>query len=106
MDLFERNTQCPWCLRINELHAGVEHAKPEDGDRSVCWGCGGLGVFLVNELGQIHIRRANKDEFLEFASDEAGKKFIAAFKASFTPTQAVTLVRGTNAHPDDGRYPR
>lgn len=78
---------CPHCGRINEAHDGpTRDATPKPGDVSLCWGCGGVGIFT--ETG---VRKPTPDEAAELEAAPKVKAAQAAIRESFTPSQASTL---------------
>src|SRR5271165_4604631 len=58
------HNKCPHCGRIHDRVCAADGSdvKPEPGAVSVCFVCGGLGVFTIGT----HIRAVTKSEFTEF----------------------------------------
>ncbi|RBB38887.1 hypothetical protein DPV79_16025 [Burkholderia reimsis] len=69
-------TTCPFCGKRNDDHTGVRgHIVPEDGDVSICIGCGQLAVFDHDAL-----RAPTDDESDEFARDAGIQKYLAVWR--------------------------
>lgn len=84
-------TSCPHCGRTNDQHAGPDReALPADGDVSLCWGCGGIGLFQVTALG-LTVRKPTADEQAELDQDPGIRAARAAMAESYTPSQASEL---------------
>ncbi len=78
---------CPHCGRINDSHDGPHPAdKPVSGDVSLCWGCGGLGIFTDGG-----IRMPTQQEQAELEADSQVRAAQAAIRESYTPQQASAL---------------
>lgn len=52
--MIEHQTTCPFCHDTVPLASSIkadEHDAPEDGDFSICWRCGEVGVFASKAAG-------------------------------------------------------
>lgn len=87
-------TTCPYCGRLNELHAGADAAsRPTAGDVSICWLCRKAGVFTAGPLG-LAVRKPTPDEQAAMAKNPQVKRALAAVSESYGPLQALGLLRG------------
>jgi hypothetical protein len=82
-------TNCPHCGRLNDQHATDEDKPPSEGDVSLCWKCGGAALFTTDG-----VRKPTIEEEADISQDPDVKKFRYAMAESFTPSQAVRMVRG------------
>lgn len=85
-------TTCPHCDRLNTQHSALEpDAKPDPGDVSLCWKCGGLAIFTENG-----VRKPTDDEEAEFSTDPDIKQFRYAIYESIRPSEAIKMVGKMN----------
>lgn len=80
---------CPHCGRLNDAHSSPDADRPGDGDVSVCWSCYGIGIFTADG-----IRLPTLEEKAELDADPEVRAVLAAMAESYTPSQAVGLLRG------------
>ena len=80
---------CPYCGRVNEVHDHPEGAKPKPGDVSICWGCRKVGIFTEDGIRQLS--GAERDAIRRDPDVQAA---LGAVAESYTPSQAVDLLRG------------
>lgn len=80
-------TKCPHCGRVNTEHDGpTPDATPGPGDVSLCWRCGGLGIFTTDG-----VRKPTPEEEQELAAAPEIRTARAAIRESYTPQQANQL---------------
>lgn len=84
-----RNISCPYCGRVNDTHSGWNKV-PQPGDVGICWKCRGLAV--LTPFG--FLRKATEEELVELRDDPELRAALAAMSESYTPLQAVDLMRG------------
>jgi hypothetical protein len=66
--IVQHPTQCPTCGRVNPLATDMrEDSAPNEGDVSVCWGCGTPAIFDRRSEGGL--RAPTKQEQAEIACD-------------------------------------
>lgn len=65
---------CPYCGMALDDHecVGPSHRRPRDGAFSLCWYCGGLGVFTTGPLGQPRLREPTTVEMANLHGDPRG----------------------------------
>jgi hypothetical protein len=73
------DTTCPSCGRKNDGHmqSGGKPVPPEEGDLSICFGCGGLGVYVTSAEGVMSVRLPNEEEAVEYAADKNVQRALA-----------------------------
>ncbi|KVT60620.1 hypothetical protein WK55_09755 [Burkholderia ubonensis] len=78
------NYACPFCAKINDRHMGLTcHVEPEDGDVSICVGCGQLAVF---DLVNAHMRVPTDDESHVFARDADIQQYLEVWRTAVRKT--------------------
>lgn len=81
----ERNTKCPHCGRVNELHSGPEPGSiPKPGDVSLCWECGEV-AFYTKDGG---LRSPTLAEWKDLLADPEIQSAREAIRQSKTPDEA------------------
>ena len=80
---------CPHCWRVNDLHDAANGATPKEGDVSLCWGCGGLGIFTTYGM-----RKATSDEERALREDPHVRAAQDAIAKSSSPADAVQRMGG------------
>jgi hypothetical protein len=73
---------CPYCGKVNDQVAMVEGegpVMPVDGDYSICFRCGGWGVFDASHAGGM--RRPTKEEERDIASDPDCREVAKAWRS-------------------------
>lgn len=82
---------CPHCGRKHEVHDGPSRgAKPKSGDASLCWGCGGIAVYVLLD-GNLTLRLPTAQEDAEIQASPQVRETRAAIAESYTPGQASRL---------------
>ena len=68
--VFSKTTNCPFCGRLNPMLTSLdgEAALPESGDFAICFGCAGVGVYVV-KADTFGVRRPTKAERREIEED-------------------------------------
>ena len=89
------NICCPSCGRENERHQSIESDAlvPGDGDWAICWACASPAVYVVSDLGVLHLRLPTDAEILEIQSDPTIAVALESMRRSDTPSEAVALAR-------------
>lgn len=83
-------TACPHCGRVNDHHrSDGEDKKPDPGDVSLCWKCGGAAIFTENG-----VRMPTEEENRDISQDPDVKRFRYAMAEALTPSQAIRMVNG------------
>lgn len=88
----EINLPCPGCGRVNQVATGATGDIPEDGDVSICWGCGVIGIFAGDPLS--HVRHPTDEERRELMADEGVQNAVRAIGYSQGPVEAVARFTG------------
>lgn len=89
----EHETHCPYCGRINSLHAGQDPAEqPGAGDMSICWKCHGVAIYDDGPSG-LTVRKPTVEEQAEIDAEPQIKRAIAAMAESYGPSTAIDLWR-------------
>lgn len=80
-------TVCPTCRRPNDSAAHASGEKPRDGDASICWVCGGIGIF--DSTAQGRMRQPSEDELAEVMANPDVRRV----------TQAIGLAKSLGVGP-------
>lgn len=78
-------TTCPWCGRVNDDVKGA-HGRPDHGDVSICFGCGGVGLFVIQPGAWTTVRKPTPTEQRELDADPFVQDVVAAVREELTPT--------------------
>lgn len=81
---------CPSCGTVNDLHSTPDGLKPGIGAVSVCWSCGGVGIFEARK-----IRKPTPDELAEVMELPEVRKALAAMSFGLGPMEAMRQMRKT-----------
>lgn len=85
-----RELRCPHCGRPNDMHETVQGAEPVPGqDVGICWKCHGL--VKLTPFG--FLRKLTPEEEEKERSEPDVRRALAAITESYTPDQALELLR-------------
>lgn len=88
--MIERKLRCPYCGRINDLHAELSgDDAPEEGDGSICWSCYGVARFSADG----GLRALEGEELEEARRLPEVRAALAVIREAYTPAQALGLLR-------------
>lgn len=85
----ERELNCPHCGRSNDRHGGWKGKLPKPGDVGICWKCRELAILTPF----LFLRKPSPEEAAELERDPDVRRALAAMTESYTPYQAVELMR-------------
>lgn len=86
--VFTRKTNCPWCDRPNDSHAGGgDELPPEAGDLALCWGCEEPAVFTAT----LDLRKPTAAEMADIKKNPKVGRYLSAMHTDLDPLQAARL---------------
>ena len=85
---------CPTCGRSNDIHTGLEEGvSPEAADVGICWECHGIYVFDVDPMRGLFGRLPTELELAAISASQEIREVMHAMSESFTPSEAIEMVR-------------
>lgn len=86
------NTTCPNCQIVHDAHDRKPEDRPQPGDVSLCWHCGGVAIFTTDGL-----RLPTAAEKADIESEPEFTRAREAITRVGTPAEAVAWLWGDEA---------